>query len=86
MLLSRFWGKDRDRRLEHRLSGSPLALGRTAEVYVWQDHQVLKLFYAWVPGHVAQHEIEIGRVVATMPLPTPKLIDALESRQAGDPL
>jgi hypothetical protein len=27
--------------------GPLLALGRTAEVYAWQDNQVLKLFYAW---------------------------------------
>lgn len=59
--------------------GPLLALGRTAEVYAWRDDQVLKLFYAWVPPHVVQHEIEIGRVVATKELPTPKLIDAVET-------
>jgi len=58
--------------------GPLLARGRTAEVYTWQDNQVLKLFYAWVPQYVAQHEIEIGRAVATLALPTPKSIGALE--------
>jgi aminoglycoside phosphotransferase (APT) family kinase protein len=58
--------------------GPLLARGRTAEVYAWQDNQVLKLFYAWCPQHLVQHEAEIGRAVATMALPTPKLIDVLE--------
>jgi len=32
------------------LTSRPLiAQGRTAEVYAWQDNQVLKLFYAWCP-------------------------------------
>jgi len=58
--------------------GPLLAQGRTAEVYAWQDGQVLKLFFSGYPPGVAQHEIEIGRVVSSMGLPTPKLIDALE--------
>ena len=60
-----------------------IAKGRTAEVYAWQEGQVLKLFYAWCPPQWVQHEIDIGRVIATKALPTPKLIDALkiEERQ-----
>ena len=58
--------------------GSPIAIGRTAEVYAWQENLVLKLFYAWCSPDWVQQEIEVGRVIATMPLPTPKLIDAVK--------
>jgi aminoglycoside phosphotransferase (APT) family kinase protein len=58
--------------------GPLLALGRTAEVYAWQEDQVLKLFYAWCSPDSVQHEIEIGRAIAAMALPTPKLVGALE--------
>jgi len=61
-----------------RTPGPLLALGRTAEVYAWQEDQVLKLFYAWSSPDSAQHEIEIGRAIAAMALPTPKLVSALE--------
>lgn len=63
--------------------GPLIAKGRTAEVYAWQENLILKLYYAWCPPHLAQQEIDVGRVIATMPLPTPKLIDALkiEERQ-----
>jgi hypothetical protein len=65
------------------LPGPLIARGRTAEVYAWQEGQILKLFYDWCPPDWAQHEIDIGRAIAAIPLPTPKLIDALkiEGRQ-----
>jgi aminoglycoside phosphotransferase (APT) family kinase protein len=58
--------------------GPLIAKGRTAEVYAWQDGQIIKLFYAWCPPQWAQQEIAIGRVMATLPVPTPKLIDTME--------
>jgi hypothetical protein len=63
--------------------GPLIAKGRTAEVYALQENQILKLYYAWCSPDWVQQEIDVGRVIATMPLPTPKLIDALkiEERQ-----
>jgi aminoglycoside phosphotransferase (APT) family kinase protein len=65
------------------IPGSLIAKGRTAEVYTWQEGQILKLFYDGCPPSWTQHEIDIGRVVATLILPTPKLIDIvkIEGRQ-----
>jgi hypothetical protein len=55
-----------------------IARGRTAEVFAWQEGQILKLFYDWCPPQWVQNEIDIRRVIATRTLPSPKLIDALE--------
>lgn len=58
--------------------GSPIATGRTAEVYAWQDEQVLKLFYAWCSPAAVQHEIDNSRMIAMLNLPTPRLIDVVD--------
>lgn len=58
--------------------GPLLAQGRTAEVFAWQDGQILKLFYDWCPPTWVQHEIDMGHYMATTPLPTPKLLDTVE--------
>lgn len=58
--------------------GPRIAQGRTAEVYAWGDGQILKLFYDWCPPNWVQQEIEMGRLVAPMTLPTPKLLDVVE--------
>jgi aminoglycoside phosphotransferase (APT) family kinase protein len=60
--------------------GPLLARGRTAEVYAWQNNQIIKLFYEWCPLNWVQHEAEISRAISTMTLPTPRLVDVLEIR------
>lgn len=55
--------------------GVLLARGRTAEVYAWEDNQVLKLFYDWCPKEWLRREVGIGRRLAATSLPTPRLID-----------
>lgn len=59
------------------VKGRLIATGRTAEVYAWQDHQVLKLFHDWVPEDWVQCELETGRALSTTSLPTPKLVDGI---------
>lgn len=58
--------------------GSLLAEGRTAEVYAWQENQILKLFYSWCPAHWVRHEADNSRVVSTKRLTTPQLLDLVE--------
>jgi aminoglycoside phosphotransferase (APT) family kinase protein len=60
------------------LSGPPIARGRTAEIYAWQDGTVLKLFYEWCPPNWVQAEIATARVVSATELPTPRLLDTME--------
>jgi len=58
--------------------GPLLARGRTAEVYAWRDHEIIKLFYAWCSPQWVQQELKIGQAMTTMPLPTPRLLDSVE--------
>ena len=51
--------------------GEPIACGRTAEIYAWGAHQVLKLFYAWFPEDRARHEARIARAVHAAGLAVP---------------
>jgi hypothetical protein len=60
------------------IPGPLIAKGRTSEVYAWQEKQVLKLFYDWCPPHWIQHEIDIGHVMRTMVLSTPKMLDTVK--------
>ena len=60
------------------IPSTPLARGRTAEVFAWQEGQILKLFYDWCPQQWVQTEIDIGRVIASRAIPIPKLIDSVE--------
>jgi Ser/Thr protein kinase RdoA (MazF antagonist) len=43
--------------------GDPIATGRTAEIYAWEDGYVLKLFHAWMPTSAAYYEARIARAV-----------------------
>ncbi|MEW6092564.1 MAG: phosphotransferase [Chloroflexota bacterium] len=60
-----------------------LARGRTAEVYAWADNQILKLFFDWCPPEWIQAEVQVGRLLASTSLPTPRLMEtiSLEGRQ-----
>ncbi len=52
--------------------GNLLAKGRTAEVYLWGDNQVIKLFHEWCPVSWAQRETEIAETISRTNVPAPK--------------
>jgi aminoglycoside phosphotransferase (APT) family kinase protein len=56
----------------------PIAYGRTAEVYTWEDGKVLKLFYDWMPQHSVQVEFEVSRKLASARLPVPQVYDRVQ--------
>lgn len=56
----------------------PIAVGRTAEVYAWEDGQVLKLYRDWCPKDWVDHEAKIARVVNTAGIPAPVAGEILE--------
>ncbi len=58
--------------------GKPIALGRTAEVYAWQDHQVLKLYFDWCPPGWIETEAQVGRIVHAAGLPAPAVGEIVE--------
>jgi uncharacterized protein (TIGR02172 family) len=51
--------------------GTPTAYGRTAEIYAWQNGQILKLFHDWFELDNIQYELKIARAVESTGLPVP---------------
>ena len=51
--------------------GSPIALGRTAELYSWGERQVLKLFRDGWPGEWVEGEARLARLVLASGLSAP---------------
>ena len=41
----------------------PIAHGRTADVYLWDEHHVLKLFRDWCPSDWVDYEARIARAI-----------------------
>lgn len=58
--------------------GSPIAEGRTAELYDWDPDHVLKLYHTWCPPHWVEHEAHVARVIAEAGIPTPAAGDVVE--------
>jgi uncharacterized protein (TIGR02172 family) len=53
--------------------GQPLARGRTADIYAWQDGTILKLFHNWFDLDSIQYEAGIARAVHASGLPVPRV-------------
>lgn len=58
--------------------GRPIALGRTAEIYAWEESQVLKLFQDWFSADDVEYEAQIARAVHTSGLPVPAVGEVVE--------
>jgi len=56
----------------------PLAAGRTAEIYAWGEHQVLKLYHDWFPSRAIDLEARISCIVQDAGLPVPAVGDLVE--------
>ena len=57
--------------------GQPIAYDRTAEIYAWQERQVLKLFHDWFEREDVEYEARIGRAIHTVRLPMPAVGDVI---------
>jgi hypothetical protein len=58
--------------------GPRIGTGRTAEVYAWGDHQILKLYWADMPREWIYHEARVGHIVAEASLHAPAIGDTIE--------
>jgi uncharacterized protein (TIGR02172 family) len=58
--------------------GPRIGVGRTAEVYAWGDHQILKLYRADIPREWIYHEARVGHIVAEAGLHAPAIGDTIE--------
>jgi len=55
----------------NKIDSSPIAQGRTAEIYRWDDHRVLKLFRDWCPSDWVEYEARIAHAVFDSGVPSP---------------
>jgi aminoglycoside phosphotransferase (APT) family kinase protein len=64
------------------LPATPIAVGRTAEVFAWEDGTVLKLYREWAPRRWLEHEARIARIVhaAGLAVPAPGAIVEVNGR------
>jgi aminoglycoside phosphotransferase (APT) family kinase protein len=60
------------------LSSPPIAQGRTAEIYVWDDQHILKLYRDWCPSDWAEYEARIARAVYESGIPSPEAGEIVE--------
>lgn len=49
-----------------------MAQGRTAEIYAWEDHQILKLYRDWCPPNWVDYESQIASAVYEAGIPSPQ--------------
>ncbi len=60
------------------LSSKPIAQGRTAEVYAWDDGHILKLYRDWCPPYWVDYEARIARAVYESGVPSPAAGEVVE--------
>jgi len=61
-----------------RYLGEPLATGRTAEIYAWDERVVLKLFHAWFSPDDVEYEHKISSAVHSSGLRSPEVGEIIE--------
>jgi Ser/Thr protein kinase RdoA (MazF antagonist) len=66
-----------------KIPASPIAQGRTAEIYPWDDEHILKLFHEWCPPDWVEYEARIASAVhvAGVPSPAPGEIIEVDGRR-----
>jgi uncharacterized protein (TIGR02172 family) len=56
----------------------PFAIGATAEIYAWENGQILKLFREWVTADAVQTEARTARLVHASGAPVPAVGEVVE--------
>ena len=64
--------------MSKQLSSQPIAQGRTAEIYAWDDGLVLKLYREWCPPDWVDYEARIARAVYEAGVPSPEAGETVE--------
>lgn len=57
---------------------APIAEGRTAEVYEWNNGRVLKLYRDWCPPYWVEHEARVAHAVTAAGIPSPAVGEIVE--------
>lgn len=63
--------------------GNPIALGRTAEIFPWENGQILKLFFDFMGSGDIEYELRMNRAVhaSGLPIPAPGEIVLINGRR-----
>ena len=56
----------------------PIAQGRTAEIYLWDDGHVLKLYRDWCPADWVEYEARVANAIHEAGIPSPATGEILE--------
>ena len=56
----------------------PIAAGRTAEIYPWEEGTVLKLFYDWFDVDSIRYEAQIAQAVSAIGVPAPAVGEIIQ--------
>jgi len=56
--------------------GKPIAVGRTGEIYAWDDDRVMKLYRDWSSRTYVLREARVSRIANEIGLPAPAVYDA----------
>lgn len=57
---------------------SPIARGRTADVFAWGEGQILKLFHDWFSLENIEYELKIARAVHASGVKTPAAVELVQ--------
>ena len=60
------------------LTAPPIAQGRTAEIYAWDDGHVLKLYRDWCPSDWVEYEAWVASAIHEAGIPSPATGEILE--------
>ncbi len=56
----------------------PIAVGRTAEIFPFEEGKVLKLFFPTIPQSWIDREVDVGRYIQDAHLPVPKVYERIK--------
>ncbi len=58
--------------------GRLIGAGNTAEVFLWKENEILKLFRKDFPIEAVEREYKISKIISEQNLPVPKVIEMME--------
>ena len=62
----------------NELTSTSIAYGRTAEIYLWDDQHILKLYRDWCPPDWVEYEARIARAIYEAGIPSPAAGEIVE--------
>jgi uncharacterized protein (TIGR02172 family) len=62
-----------------QLPSAPIAEGRTAEIFLWDEQHVLKLYRDWCPSNWVDYEVRIARAIHEAGIPSPAAGEIVEA-------